>query len=165
VSDDGCGCIVALAVVGVVGYGAWAYLQPHPPDTSMVDARSTAPQVRPIEEAPSAGPSATAAVPTSPPREACAVISRTPVSSSMIRSIGYCGAQRRSRSSSLGERSTDTGACLRERTMLSWPHRQKGNSLTLQSPIGRTGILASGSVAFRAQLKHRLVELGRTDDL
>lgn len=93
-SDDGCGCIVALAVVGVVGYGAWAYLQPHPPDTSMVDARSTAPHVRPIEEAPSAGPSATAAGPTSPPREACAVISRTPVSSSMIRSIGYCRAQR-----------------------------------------------------------------------
>jgi hypothetical protein len=61
VSDDGCGCIVALAVVGVVGYGAWAYLQPHPPDTSMVDARSAVPQVRPIEEAPPAGPSATAA--------------------------------------------------------------------------------------------------------
>jgi hypothetical protein len=94
VSDDGCGCIVALAVVVVVGYGAWAYLQPHPPDTSMVDARSAVPQVRPIEEALPAGPSATAAVPTSPLREACAVISRTPVSSSMIRSIGYCRAQR-----------------------------------------------------------------------
>jgi KTSC domain len=92
-SDDGCGCIVALAVVGVVGYGAWAYLQPQAHDTPVVDAPN-AQQVRPIEEAPPTGPSAPAAVPASPPREACSVILRTPVTSSMIRSIGYCRAQR-----------------------------------------------------------------------
>jgi hypothetical protein len=96
-SDDGCGCIVALAVVGVVGYGAWAYLQPQPRDASIVDARSTTPQMPPIEEAPPTGPSATAAVPTSAPREACSVISRAPVSSSMIRSIGYCRARANAR--------------------------------------------------------------------
>lgn len=93
-SDDGCGCIVALAVVGVVGYGAWAYLQPEPRDTSMVDARPTAQQMRPVEEAPPIGPSATAAVPASPARETCSVILRTPVTASMIQSIGYCRAQR-----------------------------------------------------------------------
>jgi len=104
-SDDGCGCVVALAIAGVVVYAAWTFFgtnsnQPtadvnQPTADVKTDVRPVQPPpARGLNEEPDANDPSTP--PDEPPQEqkSCAVIHRVSVSSSAIRSVGYCRAER-----------------------------------------------------------------------
>jgi hypothetical protein len=94
-SDDGCGCIVALAIAGVVAYGAWTFFGAHsnqPTEAAKTEARPVQPPpARGLNEEPDADDLST---PDDQGRESCAVIRRLSVNSSAIRSVGYCRSGR-----------------------------------------------------------------------
>jgi len=89
---------MALVVVGAVAYGAWSYFGAHAKPSTEVESAD----VLPVATQPSPAPVVdnTTAEGLSPrpddeaDQEACSVIRRVPVDSSMIRSIGYCRARR-----------------------------------------------------------------------
>jgi hypothetical protein len=99
-SDDGCGCLVALAIAGVVAYGAWTFFATHgnqPIDAVKADVRRVQPPpARVLNEQPDADDLSPPPVSDDPTQEqkSCAVISRVSVNSSEIRSVGYCRAER-----------------------------------------------------------------------
>jgi hypothetical protein len=89
-SDEGCGCLIALALLGAAAYGAFKYLPLNHEAPKSAETVHSPPPLRPISDS---------GAPSSPARRGkqaapCAVIARIPVSSSSIRSIGYCAQQR-----------------------------------------------------------------------
>jgi hypothetical protein len=97
-SDDGCGCLVALAVIGAIAYGAWTYFGTPTPQSQDVPgtARPVPPRVpEPVVDGRTDDGSPLVDLQESEDNEqSCAIIRRMPVNSSMIRSVGYCPAQR-----------------------------------------------------------------------
>ena len=107
-SDDGCGCLVALVIVGVVAYGSWTFFGTNSNQPTAVVTVSNQPtaviktDVRPVQPPPvrrsneEHDANDLSTPPDHPPQEqeSCAVIHRVSVNSSAISSVGYCSAER-----------------------------------------------------------------------
>jgi hypothetical protein len=92
-SDEGCGCLAALVVLGAVAYGALNYLGPQHGQPAS-SASAYAPPVPTPTQSLSRSHQAADSGAAPKARSLCAVIRRAPVDSSAIRSIGYCPAER-----------------------------------------------------------------------